>query len=102
MKSKLSPMIVATFLLTAGCSTTSLDNHQQYIPLNELSKEINSCPTIDSFYLTRCEWPNTISINSLQDSAWQMQEVMNKYRECYVRHNGLIDVLNVSGGNYGN
>ena len=92
MKLKSLGTIVLISLLTVGCCTHSLDNLPPS-PLDQLSDEIKKPPVIDSFYLTECRWPKTVHIETLQDSAWQMQEVMSTHKDCYVRHNGLVEVL---------
>lgn len=48
---------------------------------------------IDSFYLKLCQWPTVDSVRTPQDTLYTVEDIMNKYRECFIRHNGLVGEL---------
>lgn len=65
-----------------------------------LKDEINNRKReYDSFYTTKCEWPKYLGQieNPAQDTLFQTQEIMNKFKDCYIRHNGWVEEYNKDG-----
>lgn len=49
---------------------------------------------LESFYTTKCVWPKWLGdAKNPQESLLQDEEIMSKFKDCYIRHNGLIEVL---------
>ena len=86
--------------MTTGCSSTSslvvppTSSSSLAIAVLEAELTESKVGDIDSFYLTPCEWPTITEGGSPQDVLLQVNEIMTTYAPCFVRHNGLIEILN--------
>ena len=75
----------------SACSTLSSEARPNLVKaVNDLDKEI------EAVYLVPCEWP--IGMLSGQDTLEDHLHIdkinIDRHKECYLRHNGLIDILN--------
>lgn len=89
---KLIILLIASILVLSlqACSTISSEARPDLVKaLNNLEKEI------DTVYLVPCEWP--VGMVPGQDTPGDhlyVDEInINRHKECYIRHNGLIEML---------
>lgn len=48
---------------------------------------------IDTFYSINCEWPELIAVGTPKEVLIQLEEVISKFRHCFIRHNGWVGGL---------
>lgn len=82
----------------SGCSTSTLAPSQsEGLRAVDVAKEAIDAigDSISPIYLVKCEWMR--EFDKEDDSLLTIQETVKinaeKYRGCYIRHNGLVDVL---------
>lgn len=84
------PVLAASMIGCQNLSSVQPQLSQEDDALRVIQREVSKQET-DSFYLVKCVWPKAFDTETPQDSLLQLEEVMSRYEDCYVRHNGWVE-----------
>ena len=57
-----------------------------------INKEIEKqYKEVDSFYTTKCVWPNNPEVRTPEAALYSLEDIMTKFEDCYLRHNGWVE-----------